>query len=98
MPPADQTGDALADCTFIRDAAPPTTSTSSTCTISGLTNALYNGRVLTVQVPLPDNYGCDAGSGLGCWFKILLDFGSGNPTDQTTWSARVRGDPVRLVE
>ncbi len=96
--PTDQTGSPITGCTFIRDAAPPTVSTSTTCTITGLTNALYNGRLLTVQVPLPDNYGCNAGSDLGCWFKILLDFGTGAPTDQTTWSARVRGDPVRLVE
>lgn len=98
VPPTDRTGSALTGCTFIRDAAPPTVTTSSTCTITGLTNALYNGRTLTAQIPLPDDYGCDAGSDLGCWFKILLDFGSGSPTDQTTWSARVRGDPVRLVE
>ncbi len=98
VPPTDQTGTPLGGCTFIRDAAPPTITTSSTCTQTGLTNTLYNGRSLTAQIPLPENYGCDAGSDLGCWFKINLDFGSGAPTDQTTWSARVRGDPVRLVE
>lgn len=98
VPPADRTGSAISGCTFIRDAAPPTVTTSTTCTITGLTNALYNGRTLTAQIPLPVNYGCNAGSDLGCWFRILLDFGTGAPTDQTTWSARVRGDPVRLVE
>ncbi len=98
VPPADQTGTPLGGCTFIRDASPPTVTTSSTCTQGGLTNALYNGRSLTAQIPLPENYGCNAGSDLGCWFRINLDFGSGAPTDQTTWSARVRGDPVRLVE
>lgn len=98
VPPADQTGTPLSGCTFIRDASPPTVTTSSTCTQGGLTNTLYNGRSLTAQIPLPENYGCNAGSDLGCWFRINLDFGSGAPTDQTTWSARVRGDPVRLVE
>ncbi len=98
IPPTDRTGNAISGCTFIRDAATPTVTTSASCSITGLTNALYNGRLLTVQVPLPENYGCNAGSEFGCWFKILLDFGSGSPTDQTTWSARVRGDPVRLVE
>jgi hypothetical protein len=98
VPPTDMTGGPITGCTFIRDATPPTVTTSSTCTITGLTNALYNGRTLTAQIPLPDTYGCNSGSDLGCWFKILLDFGSGSPTDQTTWSARVRGDPVRLVE
>ncbi len=98
VPPADLTGSAITGCTFIRDAAPPVVSTSSTCTQTGLSSTNYNGRSLTAQIPLPENYGCNAGSDLGCWFRINLDFGSGAPTDQTTWSARVRGDPVRLVE
>jgi hypothetical protein len=98
IPPADQTGTAIVGCTFIRDATPPVVTTSATCTQSGLTSTNYNGRSLTVQIPLPENYGCNAGSDLGCWFRINLDFGAGSPTDQTTWSARVRGDPVRLVE
>jgi hypothetical protein len=30
---------------------------------------------------------------------VRLDYeNNATPTDQTTWSARVRGDPVRLVE
>ena len=63
------------------------------------TSDSFNGRVVTVQVPLPDTYGCNAGSDLGCWFKVHLDYANSDvPTDQTTWSARVRGDPVRLVE
>ena len=99
VPPADQTGTPISGCTFIRDATPPTVTTSASCSQSGLTTALYNGRSLTAQIPLPENYGCNAGSDQGCWFKIDLDFGSsGTPTDQTTWSAHVRGDPVRLVE
>lgn len=99
VPPADATGTAISGCTFIRDATTPVVTTSSTCSQSGLTTANYNGRSLTAQIPLPENYGCNAGSDQGCWFKINLDFGSsGTPTDQTTWSARVRGDPVRLVE
>jgi hypothetical protein len=101
VPPPDKTGDAIANCTFIRDDTVPTSSSSSTCTMNGLsasgTNS-YNGRTLTVQVPLPDNYSCSAGSDLGCWFKIQLVFTSDAVTDQTTWSARVRGDPVRIVE
>jgi hypothetical protein len=98
VPPTDRTGDPIGTCTFIRDAAPPVTTTSSTCTTSATSDS-FNGRVVTIQVPLPDNYGCNAGSDLGCWFKVELDYdNSDTPTDQTTWTARVRGDPVRLVE
>jgi Flp pilus assembly protein TadG len=103
VPPTDMTGSGIAGCTFIRDASPPTSTSSTTCTINGLTADTgstnnFNGRLLTVQVPLPDNYGCAAGTDLGCWFKIQLIFTEGGVTDQTTWSARVRGDPVRIVE
>ncbi len=97
-PPGDMTGSGVTGCTFIRDAAPPTVTTSTTCTSPTLDSANYNGRVVTVQIPLPDDYSCDAGSDLGCWFRVNLDFAGGTPTDTTTWSARVRGDPVRLVE
>jgi len=96
--PSDMTGSGISSCTFIRDAAPPTITTSATCTSPTLTSANYNGRIVTVQIPLPDNYSCNAGSDLGCWFKVNLNFAGGTPRDTTTWSARVRGDPVRLVE
>jgi hypothetical protein len=98
QPPADMTGGPIGTCTFIRDATTPVITTSSTCTTHATSDA-FNARVVTIQVPLPDTYGCNAGSDLGCWFKVLLDYeNSATPTDQTTWSARVRGDPVRLVE
>ena len=98
IPPTDMTGAGVTSCTFIRDASPADITTSAGCTSPTLTSANYNGRIVTVQIPLPDDYGCAAGSDLGCWFKVRLDFGGGNPADTTTWSARVRGDPVRLVE
>ena len=98
VPPADMTGDGITACTFIRDATPPQVISPGNCTITGLTSANYNGRVVTVQIPLAENYDCAAGSDLGCWFKVDLTFTDGTPNDTTTWSARVRGDPVRLVE
>jgi hypothetical protein len=96
--PTDMTGTPISGCTFIRDASPLDISVSPGCTSGTLTNTLYNGRVVTVQIPLPDDYGCDAGSDTGCWFKVNLDFAGGTPRDTTTWAALVRGDPVRLVE
>lgn len=98
VPPPDLTGDPLADCTFIRDASPPDVISPGSCTISGLNSANYNGRTVSVQIPIPANYGCNAGNELGCWFKVNLDFNGNSPTDVTTWSASVVGDPVRLVE
>lgn len=98
VPPADQTGDPLGACTFIRDDSPPVVISPGNCTITGLNNAQYNGKKVTVSIPIPINYGCAAGSRLGCWFKIHLDFNGATPHDVTTWSAKVVGDPVRLVE
>lgn len=98
IPPADATGEPLGACTFIRDAAPPEIIRPGNCTITGLNNAQYNGRVVSVQIPIPVDYGCTAGDEFGCWFRIDLDFNGGTPRDTTTWSARVVGDPVRLVE
>lgn len=98
LPPPDQTGSALSNCTFVRDDSPPAVIATTGCTITGLNNATYNGKTVTVQIPIPANYGCNSASSTGCWFKVALDFGTGNPADTTTWSARVLGDPVRLVE
>jgi hypothetical protein len=99
IPPTDETGTALGNCTFVRDDSPPVVVTTTTgCTITGLNNATYNGKVVTVQIPLPANYSCNSASATGCWFKVALDFGTGNPADTTTWSAHVLGDPVRLVQ
>ena len=96
--PPDQTGDPLGDCTFIRDASPPEVIEPGNCTITGLNSANYNGRLVSVQIPIPANYSCSAGNEFGCWFKVDLDFNGGTPRDTTTWSAQVVGDPVRLVE
>ena len=98
VPPADRTGDPISACTFIRDAAPPQVITPGNCTITGLNSANYDGRVVSVQIPIPINYSCAAAQELGCWFRINLNFNGGSPRDTTTWSAQIVGDPVRLVE
>lgn len=90
VPPADRTGAPLPPCTITRDAAPPSVTTSATCTLTGLTNSLYNGRTVTVRWPLPADYRCETRSDDGCRFRLRLDFGAGAPTDQTTWTARIR--------
>ncbi|HMQ25047.1 MAG TPA: hypothetical protein PKA98_03600, partial [Acidimicrobiales bacterium] len=90
VPPPDRTGSPLPACTFTRDASPPTVTTSDTCTLTGLTNASYNGRTVTMTLPLPADYRCESTSADGCRFRLSLDFGAGTPTDQTTWTARIR--------
>ncbi|MBL8775026.1 MAG: carboxypeptidase regulatory-like domain-containing protein [Acidimicrobiales bacterium] len=90
VPPPDRTGSPLPACSFTRDTPTPEVTTSATCTLTGLTNAAYNGRTVTVRLPLPADYRCETRSDDGCRFRLRLDFGAGMPTDQTTWTARIR--------
>ncbi len=43
---------------------------------------------------VPANYTC---SGSGCWATVTYNFNSGNPTDRTTWGARINGTPIHLL-
>ena len=83
IPPPDQTGSALGDCRFIRQDPPevdPTEWVAGTCSLVGVASARYNGRLVTVQIPIPEDYSCNASSSLGCWFKVDIDFNGGTPT------------------
>lgn len=77
------------------DGSPHDASTSSEPTISLQTdgNDRFNGRLLRIQIPL-EGYDPPANNR---WWKIEYSFGS-KVTDRTTWSARVIGDPVHLLE
>ena len=58
----------------------------------------FNDHAVRVLVDLPAGYDCDGES--HCWWKVRYDANGGDrePTDRTTWSVRVIGDPVRLTE
>jgi Flp pilus assembly protein TadG len=59
-----------------------------------LSSSRYNDRLIRIEVPLPaDITGAYGGA---TWWRIRYTPGS-SPTDRTTWSVIVRGDPVRLV-
>jgi hypothetical protein len=96
LPPTEY-GSNFSGCTFKRDNG--STQTSSTCTLSGMTSLNYQGRLVSVNVPIPADYNCTLTTPTGCWVRIQMTFGSGaTPTDTTTWSATIDGDPVRLIE
>lgn len=85
-------------CTFSVDNGNPAQFTSALCQTSNMTNAVYNGRLVTVIIPIPGDYTCDYTSPTGCWLQVRMTFqGGAVPSDTTTWSANVDGDPVRLV-
>jgi hypothetical protein len=97
LPPADSALSTFSNCTFQRDGS--TSTTSSTCTFTGMTSTNYNGRMVSLSIPIPNGYNCDFNNTAGCWLKVKLSFNNGaTPTDTTTWSASIDGDPVRLIE
>lgn len=58
----------------------------------------FNGRVETINVPIPAGYTCNDSAADGCWVRIHYQFGSGQVTDVTSWTAALDGDPVRIVQ
>jgi hypothetical protein len=69
------------------------------CQIAGINSSGWNGRSQLIRVPIPGNYTCDATSAGGCWFRVEVDFGGGSAVnDSTTWTAKIEGEPVRLIE
>jgi hypothetical protein len=57
--------------------------------------SLYNDRLLNLDITLPSNY--TATYGTNTWWKIRYTVGS-SATDRTTWSAKITGNPVHLVQ
>lgn len=58
----------------------------------------FNAEWLYVQIPIPNDYTCDPDGALpACWWKIQINSAL-QPTDRTTWTGRITGDPVRLID
>lgn len=71
------------------------------CTVK-LASGANNGRTGTMTVPIPNAYECTS-SGVPapreCWFRVAFSMTAGSdPNEDTTWSANLNGDPVRLVQ
>ena len=59
----------------------------------------FNGKWQQVSVPIPATYTCNDSDNTACWVKLQYSYGAGSsPTDVTTWTASIEGDPVRLVQ
>lgn len=57
----------------------------------------FNAEWLYVKIPIPDTYTCNIMSSTDCWWKVRIN-STNQPSDRTTWTARITGDPVRLVD
>lgn len=103
-PPDSNVGASLANCTYTappgNSVGPPWgtfTSTASGCKITNVSSANFNGQWIQFKIPIPDDYDCTFADANGCWTRINFAFPS-SVQDTTTWTARIEGDPVRLVE
>jgi hypothetical protein len=82
----------------VSDTACPTVGGVHTCpqpysTVNS--RSKYSDRFLTIDIPLPSNYSTVYGG--KTWWKIRYTVGS-TPTDRTTWSVNIVGDPVHLLQ
>ncbi len=60
-----------------------------------VTNQRYNSQWVTLEYQLPSDYACAS----SCWWKVrYTPEGTNTPTDRTTWSVKVIGDPAHLTE
>ena len=60
-----------------------------------VTRNRFNSQWVTVEYQLPADYACDS----SCWWQVRYTPERGRqPTDRTTWSVRVIGDPAHLTE
>lgn len=58
----------------------------------------WNGRWVTVRIPIPSGYWCDDTVRTNCWYRINFDMGTSGVWDNTVWSAQIVGDPIKLVK
>ena len=103
-PPDSNVGASFSGCTYT---SPPGTSTgppwgtftdtASGCRITNVSSTTYNAEWIQLKVPIPDDYDCTYDVPNGCWARINFAFPS-NVQDTTAWTARIEGDPVRLIE
>ncbi len=96
QPPTDSNMPAsIANCT----ASGVVTGTLTGCRLTNVSSGSgYQGNWQYVNVPIPTNYSCTFGQNGGCWFTVKFAFPGGVPTDTTTWTAKIDGDPVRIIQ
>jgi Flp pilus assembly protein TadG len=94
-PRPGDTSVAFSDCSFHTTGGSWTVNPAN-CSFSFTANSL-NAQLVSVTVPIPDTYSCAPSNPDDCWIKIRAPF-AGTVSDNTTWSAEMLGDPVRLVE
>ena len=75
-----------------------TTKTALTNCRAPMSSATNNGKLATIEIPIPPDYTCDVSKVDHCWYRVEVFYGSGGVHDFTTWDATIIGDPVRLIK
>ncbi len=99
-PPADSNYVNFNNCSFSRNDGATLSFDASTCRLTNVSSGTgYNGRLVTVQIPIPDDYTCSDQQFSGCWITVEPQYANGTTVnDTTTWTASMLGSPVRLVQ
>ncbi|MFM7509849.1 MAG: pilus assembly protein TadG-related protein [Actinomycetota bacterium] len=97
--PPTEFASTFSGCAITRDDGAALNVSTSICQLNNVSSSSYNGRLITIDVPIPPNYTCNEASASGCWIRIKAQYPAGaNVTDATTWSAAILGNPIRIVE
>ncbi|HEX4490293.1 MAG TPA: pilus assembly protein TadG-related protein [Acidimicrobiia bacterium] len=97
VPPTDSGLTSFSNCTAQSQTPSFTPSIAGDCKLTNVSSDTYQGRWVSVNIPIPANYLCDDASPTGCWFRIDYEF-NGAVSDVTSWTAVLAGDPVRIVQ
>lgn len=57
----------------------------------------FNNDHMQIRIDIDGSYTCDTSPTGNCWWTIEVSY-PGGANDTTTWSARIEGNPVALVE
>ena len=62
-----------------------------------MSSTANNGKLETLEIPIPGDYNCDVTKVDHCWYRVIVDYEC-DVHDFTTWDATIIGDPVRLIK
>jgi hypothetical protein len=58
----------------------------------------WNGKWVTWKVPIPADYTCNDLDQAKCWLQVRYAYANADFHDETTWTASLSGNPVRLTK
>jgi Flp pilus assembly protein TadG len=84
-------------CMYTRPGSSTLQPTGTGCGITGMSSGSYNGKIVSIRIPVPAEYRCNDSSSEGCWVRMRLNYGAGSVQDTTSWEVSLNGQPLHLV-